>query len=372
MQDLVDRLRAFALSSGAVAVGITSAAPFAEAEAAIRDRGRLGYHAGMHFTMARPDVSCRPESTLPGARPLVVAAAAYATREASAPKGVAAGRIARFAIGDRYAPLRRVLGGVAAILRDAGWQAAVLCDDNRLVDRAAAARAGVGWIGRNANVLVPGHGSWVLLGSVATDAALPADAPMRRTCGTCNACLPACPTGALVAPGVLDSRLCLAYWLQAPGDIPAELRVAVGDRLYGCDDCQEACPPSIAGTRRGAEHVDPWVHAVAILTSPDAELLARFGHFYIPRRQPDHLRRNALVVIGNSGRRETITTVAAFLHHPRAMLRRHAAWALGRLGGAVAAAYLAARLQVEDDADTVVELQAARASLLAGAGEPAR
>ena len=125
----------------------------------------------------------------------------------------------------------------------AGHRAAVLCDDSRLVDRAAAVRAGVGWWGKSTMVLAPGHGPWLLLGSVVTDASLPPDTPMARDCGTCAACLPACPTGALVAPGVLDARRCLAALAQSPGAIPREFRRAMGDRLYGCDDCLEACPP---------------------------------------------------------------------------------------------------------------------------------
>ena len=123
----------------------------------------------------------------------------------------------------------------------------MVADDNALVDREAAYRAGLGWYGKNANLLLPGEGSWFVLGSVVTDApAAPPSRPRRCAdgCGTCTRCLDGCPTGAIVAPGVVDARRCLAWLLQVEGAFPREHRVALGDRLYGCDDCQEVCPPN--------------------------------------------------------------------------------------------------------------------------------
>src|SRR5207237_9752457 len=155
----------------------------------------------------------------------------------------ASGVVARDARSDHYGALRAASGVLADELRAEGWKARVLCDDNALVDREAAFRAGLGWYGKNTNLLLPGRGSWFVLGSVVTDAPLEASAtPVADGCGSCQRCLPACPTGALVAPGVLDARRCLAHLVQAPGSFPVELRAALGDRLYGCDDCQDACP----------------------------------------------------------------------------------------------------------------------------------
>jgi epoxyqueuosine reductase len=216
----------------------------------------------------------------------------------------------------------------------------VLVDDNRLVDREAAVRAGLGWYGKNANVLLDGHGSWFVLGSVVTDAALPAAIPVADGCGSCARCLPACPTGALVAPGVLDARRCLAHLLQAPGDFPLEFREALGNRLYGCDDCQEVCPPNRLEERRtpappaGAED-EAWVPVLELLAASDDELLARHGRWYIPRREARYLRRNALVVLGNVGDGQDRDVEAALrraLADPDSMLRSHAAWAAERLG----------------------------------------
>jgi epoxyqueuosine reductase len=253
------------------------------------------------------------------------------------------------------------------VLRAAGHRAEVLCDDSRLADRAPAVRAGIGWWGKNTMVLAPRHGPWLLLGSVVTDAVLPATAPMGRDCGTCEACLPACPTGALVAPGVLDARRCLAAVAQSPGAIPHELRVAMGDRLYGCDDCLEACPPGRRARDAAGESIRGREDLRALLAAGDASLLERFAHFYIPGRRARYLRRNALVALGNSGGEGAVATASAFLHDPDPLLRAHAAWALGRLGGPAAREALRGAAGAEEDPAVAGEIGRALAE---GGAEP--
>ena len=135
-----------------------------------------------------------------------------------------------------YATLRTSLGVVADELRSVGHRAVVLADDNALVDREAAHLAGLGWFGKNANLLLQGSGSWFVLGSVITDAVLPASTPVVDGCGACRRCIDACPTGAIVEPGVIDAARCIAWVLQKPGVIDSSLRGAIGDRIYGCDD----------------------------------------------------------------------------------------------------------------------------------------
>jgi epoxyqueuosine reductase len=210
-------------------------------------------------------------------------------------------------------------------------------------------------------VLVPGAGPWVLLGSVVTDASLDVDSPMRRDCGTCDACIPACPTGAIVAPGILDARRCLAHWAQAPGSIPTEFREPMGDRVYGCDDCLEACPPghrAIVGGAAGRGRVD----LLTLLGSDDRTLRTTYERFYVPRNDVKYLRRNALVALGNSGGEDAVGVLAGFAAHRDPMLREHAAWALGRIGGARAAAALRAAtdaaLRAAVDAGSVLKSHA--------------
>ena len=211
-----------------------------------------------------------------------------------------------------------------------------MLDDNALVDRAAAQRAGVGWFGHNANLLVPGYGSWVVLGSIVTDAELAPSEPVPDGCGTCRRCLDGCPTQAIVAPGVVDARRCLAWLVQAEGTFPLEFREALGDRIYGCDDCQEVCPPARRSPQAKAtiDNDEAWVDLVWMLQAEDDELLAQLGRWYIARRDPRYLRRNALIALGNSAdptddaiRRE----ISRFASGDDDMLQEHAQWAMRRL-----------------------------------------
>ena len=162
---------------------------------------------------------------------------------------------------------------------------------------------------------------------------------MADGCGACTRCLPACPTGALVEPGVLDARRCLAWLLEAPGSFPVEFREALGGRVYGCDDCQEVCPPNRREDRRtpppAAQPSDEaWVELVELLETPDEELLARFQRWYVPRRQARYLRRNALVALGNVGDGSdpaVARVLVRALADPDPLVREHAEWAAGRL-----------------------------------------
>src|SRR4051812_31200376 len=245
-------------AAGLDAVGVAPAEPFTRTRTILEERKAAGLHGGMHFTYGNPERSADPARSRRGARSLVVGAMSYMRAEPA--HGTSSGgtdrplaRIARYSWDDYYEPLRAALSGVAAELQASGWEARVLADDNALVDREAAYRAGLGWYGKNANLLLPGRGSWFVLGAVVTDAPLPANSePVPDGCGPCRRCLPACPTGALIAPGVLDARRCLAWLLEAPGPFPREFRAALGDRIYGCDECQEGGPPNRAIVRHAS------------------------------------------------------------------------------------------------------------------------
>ena len=339
---LADELADLGRSAGLDAVGVAPAEPFDAARRALEERKAAGLHGGMQFTYRNPSRSTDPGRSLPGARSLVVGARSY-RRADPAPGAAPAGRVARYSWDDPYAPLRAALRLVAARLKRAGYPARVLADDNALMDREAAYRAGLGWYGKNANLLLPGRGSWFALGSVLTTAALPTtEAPLDDGCGTCTRCLPACPTGALVAPGVLDARRCLSWLLEAPGPFPEQYREALGDRIYGCDDCQEVCPENRAADRRhppppAEAGMQPWVPLIELLDASDDELMARHGRWYIPGRQPRYLRRNALVALGNTGDigdPEVRRVLGAALSSGDPLLVEHAAWASRRLGAA--------------------------------------
>lgn len=339
-QALADELCRLGGEAGLDAVGVAPADVFSSTQRHLEERKAAGLHGGMHFTYGNPSRSTDPGRALRGAKALVVGARSYRRAEPERPAAHGLGRVARYSWDDVYAPLRTALGVVAERLRAGGWRARVLVDDNALVDREAAYRAGLGWYGKNANLLLAGRGSWFVLGSVVTDAPLPAERqPLPDGCGACTRCMPACPTGALVEPGVLDARRCLAWLLEAPGSFPVEFREALGGRVYGCDDCQEVCPPNRLEDRRNPPPAaqpgdEAWVELVELLETPDEELLARFERWYIPRRQPRYLRRNALVALGNVGDGAD-PAVARVLIDALAdrdpLVREHAQWAAQRL-----------------------------------------
>lgn len=244
-------------------------------------------------------------------------------------------RVARYAVSDHYAAMEGALEKVADRLRLEGHRAVVVSDENSLVDREAAWRAGIGFAGKNSNVLLPGHGSWFVLGAVVTDARVGAlSPPVADGCGGCTRCLDGCPTGAIVAPGVVDARRCLAWLLQQPGSFPLEYRPVLGDRIYGCDDCQEVCPPSRREESRAASGPpSTWLDALRLLEFDDDQLLEQCGRWYLPGRDVNVVRRNLLVVVGNSGQASDPVRVVLrrYAGGGDPILAEHAKWALERL-----------------------------------------
>jgi epoxyqueuosine reductase len=368
LEDLATELRAIGREAGLDAVGFAGAEPFEDTREVLERRRREGLAATMQFTYRNPARSTDPARSLPSAKSLVVGARRYLRHADGADDDVedrdaVPGRVARYSWVDHYAPLRVALGAVADRLSADGWATRILVDDNALVDRAAAHRAGLGWFGRNTNLLLPGAGSWFVLGSVVTDAPLPPGQPVEDGCGACRRCIPACPTGALSDDGALDARRCLAWLVQAKGVFPRQHREALGDRIYGCDACQEACPANRRAARtdppvRAEADATPVVDALGMLEATDEELMARWGRWYIAGRDPRHLRRNALVVMGNGadpGHPRVLRILRAALCSGDPLLRAHAVWAAARLGRTELVADLAG------DPDPVVAAEVAAA-----------
>ena len=363
----VETLRTVGRAAGLDALGVTGAEPFEATRRHLESRRAEGLAAGMQFTYRNPERSTSPGRAVPGARSLVVGARHYRHRDVPVPVREVSGRVARYAREDHYGALRDGLTAVSDRLVDDGWRTRILCDDNALVDRAAAYRAGLGWYGKNSNLLLEGRGSWFVLGSVVTDAPLPpAEATVPDGCGSCSRCVDACPTGAIVAPGVVDARRCLAWLVQAEGPFPVAFRTALGDRIYGCDDCQEVCPPNRLDDRRavrpGTAEEEAWVDLVDLLAADDQTLLDRHGRWYVPRRQARYLRRNALVALANVGDGRSPRVEAALvtaLRDDDPLVRGHGAWAAVRLGRGDLADRL---LGDERDPGVQAELATARAA----------
>ena len=345
----LESLLQFARELGLDRVGVTDASPLSRARVAIDDRKARGLSDTMGFTYRNPSRSTDPNTAVEGARSIIVAARSYHSEQSEHPGGMVA-RVARYAQDDHYTPLRQALQKIALRLRADGYRAVVFADENNLVDREVAYRAGLGWFGKNANILLPGAGSFFSLGSIVTTAALaPAAQPAPDGCGTCRACFDECPTQAIVADGVIDARRCLAWLVQKSGIFPREFRVALGDRLYGCDDCQTSCPPTVRLHSRHQARIAPvagpgaFVDVIELLNSSNESLLEKFGSWYLAERDPRWLRRNALIILGNiapvnnSAVNNSVMSpveqvLRRYLGDIDPMLRLHAMWAAVRLG----------------------------------------
>ena len=316
-------------------IGAAPAAPYENTEADIRERRARGLFADMKFTMARPEVSCHPETLLPGARTVVSAALCYYAPGPEPRPGE--GRLPRYTWDDRYAELRDKLD---ALGRSLGGAYRVLVDANQHVDREGAARAGVGFYGKNTLLITRRYGSWVVLGTLVTDVDIEASPPLDLDCGSCRLCIEACPTNALDEPGVLDATKCLSYWTQSADPIPHEYRPKLGSQVYGCDICQDVCPWNRGVEKRRAEEpvragAEPTVSLVEWLQESAEELRERYDRLYFPRNDPRYLRRNALVAAGNSGDADLAPLLTGYADDPDPLLSEHANWALARLDAEV-------------------------------------
>jgi epoxyqueuosine reductase len=312
-------------------VGAAPASAYEETERHIRERKARGLFADMRFTMAQPDVSCHPETLLPGARTVVSAAHCYYAPEPPLEPGE--GRLPRYTWYDGYAVLRERLDDLG---RRLGGDYRVLVDANQHVDREAAARSGVGFYGKNTLLITRRHGSWVVLGTLVTTVEIEATAPLDADCGTCTLCIDACPTGALDEPGVLDATKCLSYWTQAPRAIPEDYRAHLDAQVYGCDICQDVCPWNRGIEKRRADAELPdgaeaHVRLADWLCEDGDALRERYERLYVPRNDSRYLRRNALVALGNTGAPDDATLADTFLAEGDELLREQAQWAVARI-----------------------------------------
>ena len=344
--ELTKQVRDRARELGFDAVGIADAtAPLAEDHERYRAFLSEGMNGEMRYLAEHQGVRRRLDTAdiLEGARSVVCLARRYQRGQAeeAADPPFAKG-IARYARGhDYHNGLRKKLRQLARFLRTLGGQARPLCDDVPVLERAWAARAGLGFVGKNGMLIVPGEGSFVLLGEVVTTLELTVDAPMTERCGSCTLCLDACPTQAFVRPFVLDARSCVAYLtIELRGPIPEGLRPGVGEHLFGCDDCQTVCPFNRSSRPRDEARTQPyrplerWAAAqLTQLLAPELREPARFAALTegspLHRATPDGLARNAAIVLGNRRDKAALPALRlAAVDHPSAGVREAAAWAI--------------------------------------------
>ena len=321
------RLAELAASHGLELVGVTDASPLPEARARMEESVSAGRMARMEWMGGdRPARATDPRAQDPRARSVIVVAAAYAGSDRvawdpapdalrralasvlTAGPAEPAGRIARYALGsDYHVALRDRLEALAADLRASGLTMGEVAyvDDRPLAERALAARAGLGWIGKNSNLLTHARaGSWVFLGALLTSAELPSDEPVRASCGSCTRCISGCPTGAIVAPQAIDARRCISYLtIEHPGVLDDWEAPAIGDWIFGCDVCQEVCPVN-ADADDGGPLLVPLLPLIEWLLPMGGRAFARaVGATALTRAGRHRLLRNAIAAVGNAGRR---------------------------------------------------------------------
>lgn len=366
-------IKQYAQGLGFSLVGVASAELFEAEEQVIVERVRQGLMGGLPwFTEERARLSCNPRRLLPGTRSIISLPLNYwpgdvaAALSSAQPRGL----VARYAWGKDYhqvveTKLKTLVKGMVERIVPP-FRSRLFVDAGPMVDRAAAARAGVGWYGKNTNILTSGYGSWVFLAQVVTDLELEEDRPLRKSCGNCTLCLQACPTGAIVSPYTLDNRRCISYLtIENRGAIPRELRPLVGRWLFGCDVCQDVCPVNrrpvltqeAAFLPRSVESSTPGLFS--LLEMDDATYKQRFSGSALRRAKRVGLQRNACVVLGNLGDGAAIPALKGALLSTEPLVRSHAAWALGRIGGREARRALEQALHREESPQTGEEIRTA-------------
>jgi epoxyqueuosine reductase len=410
-------IKEYAYTLGFDTVHITTAQAFPEAEQVIKERISRGLMDGLPwFTSERVDVSCHPDALLPDAQSIIALGMVYLTEQPAAndeaDSPTPRGRISRYAWGDDYHEIiKPKLQQFATWLRayaheefeQAGQQwddveTRLFVDTGRMVDRAVAQRAGLGWYGKNTNILTKGWGSWLFLAEIVTNLPLAPDEPLKASCGSCEICLHACPTQALPHAYELDNTRCISFLtIELRGSIPLELRPLMGNLIFGCDICQEVCPVNKLAERRlglrepgvltqnavGAQliatntikkrtvtlqaheefrpraTVGSSPELIPLLSLTEEEFRERFRRSPIKRAKRRGLLRNVCVALGNIGDPQAIPALIGALHDYEPLIRGHAAWALGRIGGEQAQQALHEASLTEEDEEVRQEIRCA-------------
>jgi epoxyqueuosine reductase len=350
---LTHEVRARLLAAGFARVGVARAEPLVEEAVHLRRWLERGHHGTMAWMERNVDVRVDPghADMLPGARSVVVVASPYAAGGRAVASGAPGtnARIARYAQGpDYHERLYARMRPVKRFLRARGFGARASVDSMPVLERAWAQRAGVGFIGKNCCLIVPGIGSHVFLACLITTAVLDPDRPMRERCGSCRLCLDACPTRAFTAPRSLDARRCVAYLtIEHRGAIDEALRPGLGDRVFGCDACQDVCPfnrgegaeagAGVSGVENvalGDERLAQ-ARAAELLALDDGAFRTYARGTPLKRTRRDKVARNAAIALGNAGDRRSLPVLRdASERDPSPVVREAAAWALARIRGA--------------------------------------
>jgi epoxyqueuosine reductase len=362
---LVPLIKNSARELGFEIAGITSVDPLERDDIAYQRWCEDGHAAGMGYMTRRPELPARPRLLVPYSQSLITLAVDYSIAAPAFEHEHRFGRVARYAWGLDYHDVvkPRLLALVERIEELAGHRIHARCfvDAVPLLERAVAARAGLGFVGKNTNLLQPRSGSWFFLSEILLDLELPADnRAINVSCGSCRRCIDACPTDAFPAPYVLDSRKCISYLtIENKGEIPRELRAAVGDWVFGCDVCQDVCPFNrfASDTRWPEFHpeagVGPRLDLVEVLSiASDDEFRNRFRGTPLTRPKRRGLLRNAAVVVANIGATAAVPSLVERVQNDReALVRSHCLWALAQLDSKRARSLAERALRLDPDGE---------------------
>ncbi|CAN7740062.1 tRNA epoxyqueuosine(34) reductase QueG [Paenibacillus sp. LjRoot56] len=354
-------------SLGIDKIGFTSAEPFHALKDILLRHREKGFESGFE----EPDIEKRvhPELSFDAPRSIISIAVAYPSKLSNPPRsepGAYRGMISRSSWGSDYHDvLRDRLAKLEAFIAERVPEARLqsMVDTGALVDRAVAERAGIGWSGKNCAVITPEWGSWVYLGEMITNIPFESDIGIMDQCGDCTICIDACPTGALVGPGQLNSSRCISFITQTKGYVDDEYKRKIGNRLYGCDTCQVVCPKNKGMNwthhpelQPDPEKVKPLL--IPLLTMSNKDFKEQYGRIAASWRGKKPIQRNAIIALGNFKDRTAVPVLVDLLRSdPRPEIRATAAWALGRIGGeeAFAALTKAAAAEQEPQVKTDIE-----------------
>lgn len=364
---LKDEIIAYSQSIGIDKIGFTTADPFTEMKNRLIRQEELGYQSG--FEEKDIEKRVNPSLIFEEPRSIIAIALAYPSKMNGAPqgkKGDRRGIFCRASWGiDYHTILREKLKLLETFILEKVPTAKFksMVDTGELVDRAVAERAGIGWSGKNCSIITPEFGSYVYLGEMITNLPFQPDEPMEDQCGTCNKCIDACPTGALVQGGQLNAQRCIAFLTQTKGFLEEEFRVKLGNRLYGCDTCQTICPKNKGMDFHFHDEMEPDPEIAKPKLTPllkisNREFKENYGTVSGSWRGKKPIQRNAIIALAHFKEESAIPDLVNVLtEDPRPVLRGTAAWALGKIGGHVAKESLEKAKRNEKDLEVINEIE---------------